>query len=124
MTPTTPKGLKIIRIPYSGPDVQPQMQLSSMHPSLSTGYDQALGVIKDSINAANPLANLNFIEGNYYSTESLPSKILKPQYIPDHKDQCLSSQQVQHLYECLRKEIDYNPNQIQQFTSDTGARVT
>ena len=32
---------------YSGPDVQPQMQMSSMHPSLSTGYDQALGVIKD-----------------------------------------------------------------------------
>ena len=44
---------------YSGPDVQPQMQMSSMHPSLSTGYDQALGVIKDSINAANPLASLN-----------------------------------------------------------------
>ena len=44
---------------YSGPDVQPQMQMSSMHPSLSMGYDQALGVIKDSINAANPLASLN-----------------------------------------------------------------
>ena len=35
------------------------MQMSSMHPSLSTGYDQALGIIKDSINAANPLASLN-----------------------------------------------------------------
>ena len=45
----------------------------------------------------------------------MPSKILKPQYVPDHKDQGLSSQQVQHLYECLRKEIDNNPNQIQQF---------
>ena len=44
---------------YSGLDVQPQMQMSSMHPSLSTGYDQALGVIKDSINAANPFASLN-----------------------------------------------------------------
>ena len=44
---------------YSGPDVQLQMQMSSMHPSLSTGYDQALGIIKDSINAANPLACLN-----------------------------------------------------------------
>ena len=59
MTPTTPKCLKITHITYSGPDVQPQMQMSSMHPSLSTGYDQALGVIKDSINAANPLASLN-----------------------------------------------------------------
>ena len=46
----------------------------------------------------------------------MPSKTLKPQYIPDHKDQCLSSQQVQHLYECLKRDIDYNPNQIQQFT--------
>ena len=44
---------------YSGPDVQPQMQMSSMSPSLSTGHDQALGVIKDSINAVNPLASLN-----------------------------------------------------------------
>ena len=59
MTPTALKGLKIIHYTYSGPDVQPQMQMSSMHPSLSMGYDQALGVIKDSINAANPLASLN-----------------------------------------------------------------
>ena len=44
---------------YSGLDVLPQMQMSPIHPSLSTGYDQALGVIKDSINAANPLASLN-----------------------------------------------------------------
>ena len=44
---------------YSSPDVQPQMQMSSMHPSLSMGYDQALGAIKDLINAANPLASLN-----------------------------------------------------------------
>ena len=59
MTPTTPKGLKIIRIPIQVQMYSPQMQMSSMHPSLSTGYDQALGVIKDSINAANPLASLN-----------------------------------------------------------------
>ena len=59
MTPTTPKGLKIILIPIQAQDIQPQMQMSSMHPRLSTGYDQALGVIKDSINAANPLASLN-----------------------------------------------------------------
>ena len=59
MTPTALKGLKITTYTYSGPDVQPQMQMSSMHPTLSMGYDQALGVIKDSINAANPLASLN-----------------------------------------------------------------
>ena len=53
------KSLKTIHMPIQGPDVQPQMQMSSMHPSLPTGYDQALGVIKDSINAANPLASLN-----------------------------------------------------------------
>ena len=59
MTPTAPKRFKDYTYTYSGPDVQPQMQMSSMHPSLSMGYDQALGVIKDSINAANPLASLN-----------------------------------------------------------------
>ena len=54
-----PKRFEDYTYTYSGPDVQPQMQMSSMHPSLSTGYDQALGVIKDSINTANPLASLN-----------------------------------------------------------------
>ena len=52
-------ALKSLKITHSGPDVQPQMQMSSMHPSLSTGYDQALGIIKDSINVTNPLASLN-----------------------------------------------------------------
>ena len=55
----SPKRFEDYMYTYSSPDVQPQMQMSSMHPSLSTGYDQALGVIKDSINAANPLASLN-----------------------------------------------------------------
>ena len=54
-----PKWFKDYTYTYSGPDVQLQMQMSSMHPSLSMGYDQALGVIKDSINATNPLASLN-----------------------------------------------------------------
>ena len=57
------KVLKITHIPIQAPHVQPQMQMSSMHPSLSTGYDQALGIIKDSINAANPLASFKLIEG-------------------------------------------------------------
>ena len=55
----SPKRFEDYMYTYSSPDVQPQMQMSSMHPSLSMGYDQALGVIKDSINAANPLASLN-----------------------------------------------------------------
>ena len=59
MTPTAPKRFEDYMYTYSGPDIQPQMQMSSMNPSLSTGYDQTLGVIKDSINAANPLASLN-----------------------------------------------------------------
>ena len=54
-----PKRFEDYMYTYSGLDVQPQIQMSSMSPSLSTGYDQALGVIKDSINTANPLASLN-----------------------------------------------------------------
>ena len=45
----------------------------------------------------------------------LPSKILKPQYIPNHLEHCLSPQQVQHLYECLKKDITYNPAQADQY---------
>ena len=54
-----PKRFEDYTYTYSGLDIQPQIQMSSMSPSLSTGYDQALGVIKDSITAANPLASLN-----------------------------------------------------------------
>ena len=55
----SPKQFEDYTYTYSGPDVQPQMQMSSMHPSLSTGYDQALVIIKDSIDATNPLVSLN-----------------------------------------------------------------
>ena len=55
----SPKRFEDYTYTYSSPDVQPQMQMSSMHSSLSMGYDQALGVIKDSINTANSLASLN-----------------------------------------------------------------
>ena len=44
---------------YSGPDIQPQMQINSVNPNFASIYDQALGVIKDSLNTANPLASLN-----------------------------------------------------------------
>ena len=44
---------------YSGPDIQPQMQINPVSPYMTTAYDQALGVIKESINTANPLASLN-----------------------------------------------------------------
>ena len=44
---------------YTGPDVQPQMQINPVNPNMATTYDQALGVIKYSINTTNPLASLN-----------------------------------------------------------------
>ena len=35
------------------------MQINSVNPNFASAYDQALGVIKDSLNTANPLASLN-----------------------------------------------------------------
>ena len=54
-----PKKFEDYTYTYSGPDIQPQMQINAVHPNMTTAYDQALGVIKDSINTANPLASLN-----------------------------------------------------------------
>ena len=54
-----PKKFEDYACIYSGPDVQPQMQINPVLPGLTNNYDQALGVIKDSINKANPLASLN-----------------------------------------------------------------
>ena len=46
-------------MPIQAPMYSLKCKWAPMHPNLPTGYDQALGVIKDSINAANPLASLN-----------------------------------------------------------------
>ena len=54
-----PKEFEDYTYTYSGPDIQPQMQINSVNPNGSSTYDQALGVIKDSLNTANPLASLN-----------------------------------------------------------------
>ena len=54
-----PKKFEDYTYIYSGPDIQPQMQITRVNPTMSTTYDQASGVIKDSINTANPLASLN-----------------------------------------------------------------
>ena len=54
-----PKKFKDYTYTYSGPDMQPQMQINPINPSMAMTYDQALGVIKYSINTANPLASLN-----------------------------------------------------------------
>ena len=54
-----PKKFEDYTYTYSGPDIQPQMQINPVNPNTATTYDQALGVIKDSINTANPLASLN-----------------------------------------------------------------
>ena len=54
-----PKKFEDYTYTYSGPDIQPQMQINSVNPNFANAYDQALGVVKDSLNTANPLASLN-----------------------------------------------------------------
>ena len=54
-----PKKFEDYTYTYSGPDIQPQMQINPVNPNMATTYDQALDVIKHSINTANPLASLN-----------------------------------------------------------------
>ena len=56
---TEPKKFEHYTYTYAGPDVQPQMQMNLANPQMATDYDQALGVIKDIINTANPLASYN-----------------------------------------------------------------
>ena len=56
---TGPKKFEDYTYTYSGPDVQPQMQINLANPNMARAYDQDPGVIKDSINIANPLASLN-----------------------------------------------------------------
>ena len=54
-----PKKSEDYTYTYSGPGIQPQMQINPVNPNMATTYEQALGVIKDSINTAKPLVSLN-----------------------------------------------------------------
>ena len=54
-----PKKFEDYTYTYSGPDIQPQMQINFVNPNFASTYDQALGVVKNSLNTANPLASLN-----------------------------------------------------------------
>ena len=54
-----PKKFEDYTYTYSGPDIQPQKQINSVDPNFASAYDQALGIFKDSLNTANPLASLN-----------------------------------------------------------------
>ena len=56
---TGPKKFEDYTYTHAGPGIQPQMQMNLANTHMATNYDQALGVIKDSINTANPLASLN-----------------------------------------------------------------
>ena len=51
---TGPKKFEDYIYTYAGPDVQPQIQVNLANLHMATNYDQALGVIKDSINTASP----------------------------------------------------------------------
>ena len=57
------RSLKTTHTPDSDPDIQPQMQINSVNPNFASTYDQALGVVKDSLNTAKPLASFKLIEG-------------------------------------------------------------
>ena len=54
-----PKKFEDYTYTYSGPDIEPQMQINSVNPNFASAYDQALGIVKDSLNTANPLGSLN-----------------------------------------------------------------
>ena len=54
-----PKKIEVYTYTYSGPDIQPHLQMNEANPHMATTYDQALGAIEDSLNTANPLAILN-----------------------------------------------------------------
>ena len=53
------RSLKTTHIPIQAQTSNPQMQINSVNPNLTSAYDQALGVVKDTLNTANPLASLN-----------------------------------------------------------------
>ena len=56
---TGPKKFEDYTYTYSGPDVQPHLQMNPANQHMATNYDKALGAIKDSLSTANPLASLN-----------------------------------------------------------------
>ena len=47
--------------------------------------------------------------GNFCSTKTLPKDGVRPQLIPEHEVECLSSPQVELLYECMKEDQIIDP---------------
>ena len=92
------------------------MQINSVNPNFASAYDQALGVIKDSLNTASPLASLNLQRVTTIALSCHPPSPSNHNIFQTTKNTGMSPPQVHHLYECLHKDIPYNPAQIDQFT--------
>ena len=53
------RSLKTTHTPTQAQTFNLKYRLNSVNPNFASAYDQALGVVKDSLNTANPLASLN-----------------------------------------------------------------
>ena len=50
--------------------------------------------------------------GDFKGAETSPSPNLREQRIPNADSMCLTPAQTQHVYECINKEITYDPTQV------------
>ena len=49
------------------------------------------------------------VKGDFYSTKMLPKDGVRPQLIPEHEIECLSSPQVELLYEYMKEDQNIDP---------------
>ena len=57
-----------------------------------------------------PPAWFEHVRGNFCGTKMLPKKGVRPQLIPEHEMECLSSPQVELLYENMEKDQNHGPS--------------
>ena len=56
-----------------------------------------------------PPAWFEHVRGNFCGTKMLPKKGVRPQLIPEHEMECLSSPQVELLYEHMERDQIIDP---------------
>ena len=80
-----------------------------MATALPQAYEEALSTMQQSLKNPDPLHGLKHVRGDFCSTKMLPKDGVRPQLIPEHEIECLSSPQVELLYEHMKEDQAIDP---------------
>ena len=98
------RNLKDYTYAYGGAE-EPQLAMAT---ALPQAYEEALRYAAIPEESRSP-AWFKHVRGDFCSTKMLPKDGVRPQLIPEHEIECLSSPQVELLYEYMKEDQAIDP---------------